>query len=311
MVHLESILTIKVIANNSKVPALDLRASFTEADSHKPIILLLSSGSDPLSAVQSFKPEKREERPSSFVALSLGQGQGPAAERSASLVNENFKYLFFKFLNIWLWVLYFQLLGVLRAVLSPLPISPVISCDLWWRDALKKDGNFSCCFQQLPTAILQQIVTSLDRPLRSMLLDKPWSICRSNIVKFQVNPGSSSYWRMGPSHELPPGDKMVKLFAFDTFMKLLTMCKHMHLFLLILYFITDIPRDSNLELYLEWAMSTATVLKLFKWTISCVFHIYFRSFSNKHYNFYNIQSAKCPSSIRWLGSNLQIASLVS
>lgn len=100
MVHLESILTIKVIANNSKVPALDLRASFTEADSHKPIILLLSSGSDPLSAVQSFKPEKREERPSSFVALSLGQGQGPAAERSASLVNENFKYLFFKFLNI-------------------------------------------------------------------------------------------------------------------------------------------------------------------------------------------------------------------
>lgn len=59
-----------------------MKASFADADCHKPIILLLSPGSDPLSAVQSFKPEKEADWPSTFTALSLGQGQGPAAERS-------------------------------------------------------------------------------------------------------------------------------------------------------------------------------------------------------------------------------------
>ena len=65
-----------------QVPPFDLKSSYADADCYKPIILILSPGSDPLSAVTSFKPEKEEERPKSFTALSLGQGQGPTAERA-------------------------------------------------------------------------------------------------------------------------------------------------------------------------------------------------------------------------------------
>ncbi len=65
-----------------QVPAFDLSVSYADADCYKPIILILSSGSDPLAAVQSFLPAKEEARPKSFTALSLGQGQGPTAEKT-------------------------------------------------------------------------------------------------------------------------------------------------------------------------------------------------------------------------------------
>ena len=64
-----------------QVPAFDLSVSYNDADCYKPIILILSQGSDPLSAVQAFKPQKKEVRPKTFTALSLGQGQGPTAEK--------------------------------------------------------------------------------------------------------------------------------------------------------------------------------------------------------------------------------------
>jgi hypothetical protein len=41
-----------VVFLSSKVPQFDLKASFADSDSHKPIILLLSPGSDPLTAVK-------------------------------------------------------------------------------------------------------------------------------------------------------------------------------------------------------------------------------------------------------------------
>lgn len=64
------------------VPFFDLASSFADSSKIKPIILVLSQGCDPLSSVYNFTPEDPEDKPSSIIALSLGQGQGPAAEEA-------------------------------------------------------------------------------------------------------------------------------------------------------------------------------------------------------------------------------------
>ncbi len=56
------------------------QASFEDSDRFRPIVLILSPGADPLSAVREFEPSEPSMRPSSRAELSLGQGQGPAAE---------------------------------------------------------------------------------------------------------------------------------------------------------------------------------------------------------------------------------------
>ena len=65
-----------------KVPDFNLAASFADSDNLKPLILILSPGSDPMVAVRAFTPAKEANRPASFTALSLGQGQGPTAEKA-------------------------------------------------------------------------------------------------------------------------------------------------------------------------------------------------------------------------------------
>ena len=42
----------------------------------------MCTGSDPLSAIYSFRPSNAELQPKSIVTLSLGQGQGPVAEEA-------------------------------------------------------------------------------------------------------------------------------------------------------------------------------------------------------------------------------------
>ena len=61
-------------------PAFNLSTSFADSDRYKPLILILAPGSDPLNAIQEFQPDDPKDRPVSVNFLSLGQGQGPAAQ---------------------------------------------------------------------------------------------------------------------------------------------------------------------------------------------------------------------------------------
>ena len=63
-------------------PAFDLSTSFGDSDRYKPLILILAPGSDPLSAIKAFVPEDPKDRPVATTFVSLGQGQGQAAERA-------------------------------------------------------------------------------------------------------------------------------------------------------------------------------------------------------------------------------------
>jgi len=54
-----------------QVPSFDLSSSYKDADCKMPIILILSPGSDPLSAVQSFIPGKKNV---SISATFVGMG---------------------------------------------------------------------------------------------------------------------------------------------------------------------------------------------------------------------------------------------
>ena len=63
-------------------PAFDLSTSFADSDRYKPLILILAPGSDPLGAIKSFVPDDPKDRPVSTTFVSLGQGQGPAAEKA-------------------------------------------------------------------------------------------------------------------------------------------------------------------------------------------------------------------------------------
>ena len=63
-------------------PAFDLSTSFADSDRYKPLILILAPGSDPLGAIKSFIPDDPKDRPVSTTFVSLGQGQGPAAEKA-------------------------------------------------------------------------------------------------------------------------------------------------------------------------------------------------------------------------------------
>ena len=85
------------------VPSFDMSCCFRESDKLKPIILVLYPGCDPLSPVFTFTPEKRDERPKGINVLSLGQGQGPAAEEAimeAASSGKIFPYYFEIFLLI-------------------------------------------------------------------------------------------------------------------------------------------------------------------------------------------------------------------
>ena len=62
------------------LPPFDIGRCFADSDRYKPLIMILSPGSDPLSAIKSFTPSEPHDQPTSVTYLSLGQGQGPAAE---------------------------------------------------------------------------------------------------------------------------------------------------------------------------------------------------------------------------------------
>ncbi len=59
----------------SRAPQFDLAKSFRESDCTRPLVLLLSPGTDPLAAINGFTPDEPDLRPEGKVALSLGQGQ--------------------------------------------------------------------------------------------------------------------------------------------------------------------------------------------------------------------------------------------
>ena len=71
------------------VPAFDMSACFEDSDKLKPLILVLFPGCDPLCSVYNFMPEKEEDRPQNIKVLSLGQGQGPAAEEAILEASDN------------------------------------------------------------------------------------------------------------------------------------------------------------------------------------------------------------------------------
>ncbi|VDO05387.1 unnamed protein product [Rodentolepis nana] len=61
-------------------PAFDLADSYNDSNCCTPLIFILSSGSDPLNALMRFGADKGI-KPTEMQTISLGQGQGPLAER--------------------------------------------------------------------------------------------------------------------------------------------------------------------------------------------------------------------------------------
>lgn len=60
-------------------PGVDLHVVFKDINKTTPLIFVLSAGSDPMTAFQRFAKQKNFEE--KYTAISLGQGQGPVAER--------------------------------------------------------------------------------------------------------------------------------------------------------------------------------------------------------------------------------------
>lgn len=64
-------------------PAFDLAGSYDDSNCCTPLIFVLSPGADPLNALMRFGTD-RGIRPTDIQTISLGQGQGPLAERLIS-----------------------------------------------------------------------------------------------------------------------------------------------------------------------------------------------------------------------------------
>merc|ERR1719379_851234 len=58
-------------------PPFDLAGSYSDSNCMTPLIFILSPGSDPFSSLQKYANEKGKE----IAGISLGQGQGPKAEK--------------------------------------------------------------------------------------------------------------------------------------------------------------------------------------------------------------------------------------
>merc|ERR1719379_3194466 len=62
-------------------PPFDLAGSYADSNCMTPLVFILSPGSDPFSGVQKYAGEKGKE----IASISLGQGQGPKAEKLMDL----------------------------------------------------------------------------------------------------------------------------------------------------------------------------------------------------------------------------------
>ncbi|KAJ3183889.1 Dynein heavy chain 6, axonemal [Geranomyces variabilis] len=63
------------------IPPLDLAVAFKDIDNRTPFIFILSTGSDPVSALMKFAASKEINMQERLHMISLGQGQGPIAEQ--------------------------------------------------------------------------------------------------------------------------------------------------------------------------------------------------------------------------------------
>ena len=73
-------------------PSIDLNILFEDTSSTTPLVFILSQGSDPMSNFLRFAKEKGYmER---IHAISLGQGQGPVAEKMIHSATQNGDWIF-------------------------------------------------------------------------------------------------------------------------------------------------------------------------------------------------------------------------
>ena len=78
-------------------PAVDLATLYEDMTPYTPLVFVLSTGSDPMGAFQRFAKERGfMER---IQAISLGQGQGPVAEKMIDIAVKNGDWVF---LQVWL-----------------------------------------------------------------------------------------------------------------------------------------------------------------------------------------------------------------
>ena len=73
-------------------PAVDLATLYEDMTPYTPLVFVLSTGSDPMGAFQRFAKERGfMER---IQAISLGQGQGPVAEKMIDIAVKNGDWVF-------------------------------------------------------------------------------------------------------------------------------------------------------------------------------------------------------------------------
>ena len=73
-------------------PAIDLDVVYKDLNNITPLIFVLSAGSDPMADFQRFA--KRQNFGDKYMAISLGQGQGPIAERMVAEANKKGTWVF-------------------------------------------------------------------------------------------------------------------------------------------------------------------------------------------------------------------------
>ncbi len=80
-------------------PAVDLALLYKDMNSFTPLVFVLSTGSDPMGAFQRFAKERGYmER---IQAISLGQGQGPVAEKLIEAAVKSGDWVFLQVRNVY------------------------------------------------------------------------------------------------------------------------------------------------------------------------------------------------------------------
>ncbi len=92
MFSVSEFVTVNLGKNFVESPSIDLNILFEDTSPITPLVFILSQGSDPMSNFLRFAKEKGYME--KIHAISLGQGQGPVAEKMIGKATQNGDWIF-------------------------------------------------------------------------------------------------------------------------------------------------------------------------------------------------------------------------